>query len=103
MANVTISELPAATTPLSGTELLPIVQNGATVKTTVASLFSAQTTDVFTGTGAQVAFTLTKAPNGLNVYINGAYQNHSSFSVASTTLTFSEAPPVTSTIEVNYV
>jgi hypothetical protein len=103
MSTIKISQLPPATIPLGSTDIVPAVQNGATVKATVASLFSAQTTDVFTGTGAQVAFTLTKAPNGLDVYINGVYQNHSSFSVASTTLTFSEAPPATSTIEVNYV
>jgi hypothetical protein len=35
MANVKISQLPSATTPLSGTEEVPIVQGGATVKTTV--------------------------------------------------------------------
>lgn len=32
MANIKISDLPSATTPLSGTEEVPIVQNGETVK-----------------------------------------------------------------------
>ena len=35
MANKKISELTAASTPLSGTEVLPIVQGGSTVKATV--------------------------------------------------------------------
>lgn len=38
MADVKISALPAATTPLAGTELVPIVQSGATSQTTVADL-----------------------------------------------------------------
>ncbi len=60
----------------------------------------------FTGTGSQVNFTLASAPageNATNVYINGVYQQKNTYSVSSTTLTFSEAPPVTSSIEVNYV
>ena len=40
MANVKISQLPSATTPLGGTEVLPIVQSGATKKVTVAGLFT---------------------------------------------------------------
>lgn len=35
MANQKISELTAASTPLTGTEVLPIVQGGSTVKATV--------------------------------------------------------------------
>jgi hypothetical protein len=38
MADKKISALTAATTPLAGTEVLPIVQSGATVKVTVADL-----------------------------------------------------------------
>lgn len=60
----------------------------------------------FTGNGSTVAFTLASAPageNATNVYINGVYQQKNTYSVSSTTLTFSEAPPVTSSIEVNYV
>jgi hypothetical protein len=38
MANVKISELTASSTPLAGTEVLPIVQSGATVKVSVANL-----------------------------------------------------------------
>jgi hypothetical protein len=60
----------------------------------------------FTGNGSTVAFTLASAPaseNTTNVYINGVYQQKNTYSVAGTTMTFSEAPPVTSSIEVNYV
>ena len=38
MADTKISALPASTTPLAGTEVLPIVQGGDTVKVTVANL-----------------------------------------------------------------
>lgn len=38
MAEVKISALPAASTPLAGTEVLPIVQNGVTDKVSVANL-----------------------------------------------------------------
>jgi hypothetical protein len=40
MADLKISQLNPATTPLAGTEVLPIVQSGSTVKTSVASLSS---------------------------------------------------------------
>lgn len=60
----------------------------------------------FTSNGVTVAFTLASAPvgeNSTNVYINGVYQQKNTYSVAGTVLTFSEAPPITSSIEVNYV
>jgi hypothetical protein len=38
MANVKISELSLATTPLTGTESIPLVQGGATVKTTAQDI-----------------------------------------------------------------
>jgi len=38
MSNSKISALTSATTPLAGTEVLPIVQSGATTKVTVANL-----------------------------------------------------------------
>jgi hypothetical protein len=60
----------------------------------------------FNGNGTTVAFTLASAPiseNTTNVYVNGVYQQKNTYSVAGAVLTFSQAPPVTSTIEVNYV
>lgn len=38
MAGTKISELPAATLPLTGAELVPVVQSGATVQTTLATM-----------------------------------------------------------------
>jgi len=38
MADLKISQLPAATTPLAGTEVLPIVQSGSTVQVSVNDL-----------------------------------------------------------------
>lgn len=60
----------------------------------------------FTGNGTIVAFTLASAPageNATNVYVNGVYQQKNTYSVAGAVLTFSQAPPTTSSIEVNYV
>jgi hypothetical protein len=59
----------------------------------------------FTGTGSQTIFTLSSASLGENytfVYINGVYQNKNTYTVSGTTLTFSEAPPLTSSIEVMF-
>lgn len=60
----------------------------------------------FTGTGAQVNFTLASSPaseNSTQIYINGVYQQKNTYSVAGAIVTFSQAPPITSSIEVNYV
>jgi hypothetical protein len=59
----------------------------------------------FTGDGTTVSFTLSSAPNSENstfVYINGVYQNKNTYSVSGVTLLFSEAPPLTSKIEVMF-
>jgi hypothetical protein len=59
----------------------------------------------FTGTGSQTVFTLSAASFGENytfVYINGVYQNKNTYDITSTTLTFSQAPPLTSLIEVMF-
>ena len=59
----------------------------------------------FTGTGSQTVFTLSAASFGEDftfVYINGVYQNKNTYTVNGVTLTFSEAPPITSVIEVMF-
>jgi len=59
----------------------------------------------FTGTGSQTVFTLSSASSGENftfVYINGVYQQKNTYTVSGTTLTFSQAPPLTSSIEVMF-
>ena len=60
----------------------------------------------FTGNGSTVSFTLASAPadeNATNVYISGVYQQKNTYSIAGAVVTFSEAPPINSLIEVNYV
>ena len=53
-----------------------------------------------TGTGSQVSFSVL---SGLSaVFINGVYQNKNTYTVSGNTLTFSQAPPYTSTIEFVY-
>jgi hypothetical protein len=59
----------------------------------------------YTGDGTTILFTLPSAPiseNFINVFINGVYQFKNTFSVTGVSLTFSEAPPDTSKIEVEY-
>ena len=82
--------------------------SGVTIGTydNISSIFgSIPTISDFTGTGSQTAFSLSISPtesNTTNVYINGVYQNKNSYSISGTTLTFTQAPPITSLIEVSY-
>lgn len=62
MPDAPISGLPAATTPLAGTEVLPIVQSGATDKVTVADL-----------TAGRSVSALNFVPTGSTVPANGMY------------------------------
>ena len=53
-----------------------------------------------TGDGTTTAFSVV---NGFTaIYINGVYQNRNTYTTASGTVTFSQAPPYTSIIEVVY-
>lgn len=59
----------------------------------------------FTGDGTQTSFSLGAAPlneNSTFVYINGVYQNKTTYSVSGNVVLFSEAPPMTSIIEISY-
>jgi hypothetical protein len=59
----------------------------------------------FTGDGSTVNFTLSNTPaneNNTFVYINGVYQNKNTYSLSASVIGFSEAPPITSKIEVMY-
>lgn len=59
----------------------------------------------FTGDGSQVNFILPISvgnENLINIFINGVYQFKNTFSLVGATITFSEAPPNTSKIEVEY-
>ena len=55
-----------------------------------------------TGDGSDTTLTLSAEPvneNNVQVYIDGVYQNKSTFSISGTTLTFSTAPPSGSAVE----
>ena len=67
-----------------------------TVDNINGSTFASNTT----GDGTTTAFSVV---NGFTaIYINGVYQNRNTYTVTSGTVTFSEAPPDTSIIEVVY-
>jgi hypothetical protein len=83
MADKKISALTAATTPLAGTEVLPIVQSGATVKVSV--------TDLTAGRGISA----TSVTNGLGAVATPSYTftgdtNTGMWSPAADTIAFSE-------------
>jgi hypothetical protein len=64
-----------------------------------AALYS----DSFTGDGSTVTYTLSYQPfikDNTQVYIDGVYQAKDGYSISGTTLTFSEAPPLNSDIEI---
>ncbi len=57
----------------------------------------------FTGDGVTVNFTLSAAPSTIlatNIFINGVYQEKDSYTLSGNTITFSIAPPLSSSIEV---
>ena len=53
-----------------------------------------------TGDGTTTAFSVVNGSTA--IYINGVYQNRNTYTVTSGTVTFTEAPPDTSIIEVVY-
>jgi parallel beta-helix repeat protein len=74
------------------------------VSTTPGGASSSLSRQQFTGDGSTTAFTLSAAPDasgaGLQIYIDGVYQEAATYSVSGSTLTFTEAPPLNSGIEV---
>jgi hypothetical protein len=81
MADIKISQLPAATTPLAGTEVLPLVQSGETKKVTVADLRATAVTAV-TGTapvvssgGLTPAISMAAASTSANGYLTSTDWN----------------------------
>jgi methionine-rich copper-binding protein CopC len=88
---------------LNTTSNVPSIYNGSTFIELGTNLTSAEV-DVFSANGSTTAFTLSSAPSSENftfVYVSGVYQAKSTYSVSSTTLTFSSAPPPgTNNIEV---
>jgi len=81
------SELAAAVSAATASNAASTVQD---LVTPLAPTF-----EVFSGTGAQTAFTLSVTPASedvIDVYISGVYQQKSQYSVSGTTLTFGSAP-----------
>ena len=78
----------------SNVEIRAFIQKAITVTN--------MTVDNFTGDGSAVAFALSANAELSNtiVHINGVYQYKSSYSVSGSSLTFSEAPPLNSAVEV---
>lgn len=50
-----------------------------------------------TGTGSQTIFAVSSIPSA--IYIDGVHQNQNTYTVGAGTITFSEAPPINSSIE----
>jgi hypothetical protein len=107
-----IEEFTTMTLPNAATradKILKFDNAGNVVVESASALFSGAvvganfTNNTFTGDGSQTAFTTTVeagSKNNAQVYIDGVYQLKSSFSVSANTLTFTEAPPLNSQIEV---
>lgn len=68
--------------------------------------FSQYTVDQLTGNGSQTVFTLTRqppAPSSIIITVDGVKQHSNTYSVSSYSLTFTEAPPSGSAIEVVHI
>ena len=89
--------LTLATAPPSGAVVTVHGFSGAAIGNTPA-------VSTHTGDGSTTGFTLSTNPlseNNTNVYIDGVYQHKDTYAVSGTTLTFSEAPPASSSIDVH--
>jgi hypothetical protein len=80
-----------------------VLQTNGTGGVSWAPLGALVTVSEFTGNGVQTIYTLTTTPASEDytlVNINGAQQLRSSYTVTGNAVTFSEAPPVSSSVEV---
>jgi hypothetical protein len=76
------------------------VASGSVLIWTVDNINGSTFASNATGDGTTTAFSVV---NGFTaIYINGVYQNRNTYTVTSGTVTFTEAPPNTSLIEVVY-
>lgn len=93
MADKKISALTAVTTPLAGTEVLPIVQSGTTKKVSVSELTAATTGPAFSAFQS-VAQTLSSSTNTLTEFQTEEFDTGGCFnsSGSSTTLNGLTAP-----------
>jgi len=71
MADTKISALTSATLPLSGSELVPIVQSGTTVKTAISNIASNQPPTPYTANGVVYASSTSALATGSGLVFNG--------------------------------
>jgi hypothetical protein len=86
-----------ATATLTNKTLTSPAITGGTITGTAISGTASINVQRFTGDGVTTAFTLAQTPfseNNTQVYIDGVYQQKDTYSLAGTTLTFSEAPDI---------
>lgn len=111
MSNSKISALTSATTPLAGTEVLPIVQSSATTQVTVANLTAGRavsatqyTSTIATGTAPLVVTSTTNVANlnasslgGATFAAPGAIGGGTASAITGTTITGTDTTDATST------
>ena len=88
------SEIDASSLRLGGVLVSP---SAVSIQGSVAA------SNVFTGDGSTTVYSLSYEPfikDNTQVYIDGVYQNKAGYNTSGTTLTFTEAPPLNSQIEV---
>ena len=96
MADVKISALPSATTPLAGTEVLPIVQSGTTDQVTVANLTAGR---AITATSVnKVTLTTPATGSTLTVADGKTLTANNSITLAGTDTTTMTFPTTSATI-----
>lgn len=71
MADKKISQLTAASTPLAGTEVLPIVQSNATVKVTISDITAGRAVSATEFTSSTGNFIVGTAGQGIDFSANG--------------------------------
>ena len=100
MADVKISALPAATTPLAGTEVLPIVQSGTTDQVSVANLTAGRTVNgaAFTATGTVSGATVTASGTVSGATVSGTTVSGTTVNVGAGTVS---APSISPTGDSN--
>jgi hypothetical protein len=87
MADKKISQLTGASTPLAGTEVLPIVQGGSTVKVAVSDLTAGRAmtaTKIGLGMTATYALDVTDNSTGVQGRISSSSSNGTSFAMTNT-------------------